>query len=309
MENINNTDYKSLFERNYGVFSPKEQEKIRNANVLIIGSGGIGGIVAESLARSGVEKMTIYEFDTFQISNLNRQIACNIDSIGKNKGRVTKEAISKINPSAKITLYERELLPEEIQTVIKEKAWDVVIPAADKWPFSVSMLDACIDAGIPAIMSYPAGALGRVSSFMPGGPYASECLTMPYRASYEDLREFMESSENRSILYYYRKLGGWTQEWFEGFVEGRLPHPQIAPIVWITGTLASMEIIKIVSGRWKPVAAPHYWLITPDGGKIAKFSWGRRLFSRIMRREWGKKIIPAFAKRPGLVKFFTRLIS
>ncbi len=115
----------------------------------------------------------------------------------------------------------------------------MVIPAADSWPLSVSMLDACVDAGIPAIMSYPAGALGRVCSFMPGGPYASECLTMPYRASYDDLKVFMESKENRSILYYYRSLGGWTQEWFEGFCEGKLPHPQIAPIVWISGTLAS----------------------------------------------------------------------
>jgi hypothetical protein len=309
MDKINSTEYKSLFERNYGVFSPTEQEKIRNANILIIGSGGIGGVVAISLARSGVENMTIYEFDTFQISNQNRQICCDLDTLGKNKGAVTKEAILKINPSANIKLHERELLAEEIQTVLEQGDWDVVMPAADKWPFSVSMLDACIDKGIPAIMSYPAGALGRVSSFMPGGPYASECLTMPYKATYDELKVFMESSENRSILHYYRKKGGWTQEWFEGFCEGKLPHPQIAPIVWITGALASMEIIKIVSGRWKPVAAPHYWLITPDGGKIAKFSWGRRLFSRIMTREWGKKLIPALVKRPGLVKIFTRLIS
>jgi hypothetical protein len=171
------------------------------------------------------------------------------------------------------------------------------------------MLDACVDAGVPAIMSYPAGALGRVSSFMPGGPLASECLTMPFRASYDELKVFMESKENRSILYYYQRLGGWTQEWFEGFCEGKLPHPQIAPIVWITGTLASMEIIKIITGRWKPVAAPNYWHITPDGGHIAKFGLGRRLLSRMMRREWGRAIIPALAKRPGLVRIFTRLIS
>lgn len=309
MDIFNNSDYKSRFERNYGVFSPVEQENIRRANILIIGCGGIGGVVAASLARSGLENMTIYEFDTFQISNLNRQIACDFDTIGKNKGRATKEAILKINPSAKITLHERELLPEEIHSVLKQESWDVVLPAADTWPFSVSMLDACVDAGIPAIMSYPAGALGRVCTFMPGGPYASECLTMPYKASYDELKVFMESPENRSILYYYRKLGGWTEEWFEGFVDGKLPHPQIAPIVWVTGTLASMEIIKIVAGRWKPVAAPRYWQITPDGGKIAKFSFGRRLLSRVMQYEWGKAIIPALAKRPGLVKAFTQLIS
>lgn len=311
MDTINymNFEYKFLFERNYGVFSPEEQEKIRNANVLIIGSGGIGGIVAISLARSGVEKMTIYEFDTFQVSNLNRQICCNLDTLGQNKAVVTKESILKINPEAKINIIPRELKPDEISSVIQQETWDAIIPAADSWPLSVSMLDASVDAGIPAIMSYPVGAFGRVSSFMPGGPYASECLTMPYKAPYDEMKVFMESKENRSILYYYQRLGGWTQEWFDGFCEGKLPHPQIAPIVWITGTLATMEVIKIVTGRWKPVAAPNYWHITPDGSHIAKFGLSRRLLSRMLRREWGKALIPALAKRPGLVRIFTRFIS
>lgn len=304
-----NSEYKFLFERNYGIFSPEEQEKLRNANVLIIGVGGIGGIVAISLARSGVENMTIYEGDSYERSNINRQIDCNFDTLGLNKGVVTKESILKINPEAKINLIPRALKPEEISSVVHQESWDAIIPAADNWPLSVTMLDESIAAGIPAIMSYPVGAFGRVCSYMPGGPYASECLTMIYRASYDEQKVFMESKENRSILYYYRSLGGWTQEWFEGFCEGRLPHPQIAPIVWITGTLASLEIVKIITGRWKPVAAPNYWHITPDGARIAKFGLGRRLLSRMMRREWGKALIPAFAKRPVLVRIFTRLIS
>jgi molybdopterin/thiamine biosynthesis adenylyltransferase len=309
MMNKEDQEYKKLFERNYGVFTPDEQERLRNANVLIIGCGGIGGVIAITLARSGVEHFTIYEFDSYQHSNINRQICCFSESIGKNKGIVTRDSILNINPAAEVEVVDRELLFDEISIVIREKKWDVVMPAADKWPLSISMLDSCVDAGIPAIMSYPAGALGRVCTFMPGGPYASECLVMPYRATYDELKEFMESSENRSILHYYKKTGGWTQEWFEGFCEGKLPHPQIAPIVFITGTLAAMEIIKIVTKRWEPVAAPNYWHITPAGGRIARFGIGRRLLSRIIKREWGKKIIPALVKRPRLVRIFTRLIS
>ncbi len=309
MNDSDSFDYKKLFERNFGIFTVEEQERIRNANILIIGCGGIGGVITISLARSGCENFTIYEFDTYQSSNINRQICCSKETIGKNKAAVTKESILGINPAAKVKIIENKLLPEQIHSVIKEEKWDVVVPAADHWPLSVAMLDACVDFGVPAIMSYPAGAFGRVCSFMPGGLFASECLTMPYRATYDELKVFMENSENRSILYYYRALGGWTQEWFEGFCQGNLPHPQIAPVVWITGSLASLEIIKIVTGRWKPIAAPRYWHITPNGARIAKFSLGRRLLSRIIRREWGKGIIPALAKRPTLVKFFTRLIS
>ena len=70
-----------------------------------------------------------------------------------------------------------------------------------------------------------------------------------------------------------------------------------------------MEMMKIITGRWKPVAAPRYWHITPDGGHIAKFGFGRRLLSRMMQKEWGRGIIPVLAKRPRLVRIFTRLIS
>jgi molybdopterin/thiamine biosynthesis adenylyltransferase len=305
----NKYNYKDVFERNYGVFTDLEQEQLRNAHILIIGVGGIGGVIAISLARSGFEHFTIYEFDNYQLSNMNRQICCFNNTLGKNKAIVTKESILEINPEAEVEIKPRELLPEEIDSVIREKNWDVIVPAADHWPLSIAMLDACIDAGIPSIMSYPAGALGRACTFMPGGPYASECLTMPYKASYDELKVFMESKENRSILHYYKKEGGWTEEWFEGFCEGKLPHPQIAPIVWITGALASLEIIKIVTKRWKPVSAPYYWNITPAGGRIAKFGLGRRLMSRTIKKSWGKKLIPALAKRQGLVRIFTRLIS
>ena len=47
--------------------------------------------------------------------------------------------------------------------------------------------------GKPAIMAYPVGALARVSTFLPGGPYGSECLVMPYRAPYEKLKTFMDA--------------------------------------------------------------------------------------------------------------------
>jgi molybdopterin/thiamine biosynthesis adenylyltransferase len=302
-------NYKKLFERNYGIFTESEQEKIRKGNVLLIGTGGIGGVIATNLARMGLEQMTIYEYDTYSITNANRQICCFTDTMERNKAIVVKETIQKINPSAKITVHERRLHHEEMLDVMEAEKWDVIVPAADEWPLSIAMLDACVDKGIPAVMSYPVGAMGRTCSFMPGGPYASECFSMPYRAPYEKLKVFMEDADNRRILYYYRHIGGWTKEWFEDFCTGEKTHPQISTIVWLTGTLAAMEVIKIITGRWKPVAAPYYWYFTPDSCKIKKFTWARRMLSRLVARDWGKMIIPFIAARPNLVRFFTKLIS
>jgi molybdopterin/thiamine biosynthesis adenylyltransferase len=298
--------YEQYFERNYGIFTPEEQEKIRSAKVVLIGTGGIGGIIAVSLARSGLERFVLYEHDTYQPANMNRQINCYTDTLGVNKAVSIAESLAKINPQIEIDLNDRALKPDEIEDVIQQG--DVVCPAADDWALSIVMLDTAKEMGVPSILAYPVGALARVSTFLPESPYASECLVMPYRISYPELKVFMEDPANRQILQYYRTAGAWRQKWFDGWCEGALPHAQLCTPVWITGALAAMEILKLVSGKWRPVVAPRYWHITPSGARIAKFSFARRLLSRSTRRSWGKSLLPALARRPWLVNLFTRLI-
>ncbi|MCJ7625449.1 MAG: ThiF family adenylyltransferase, partial [Anaerolineaceae bacterium] len=255
----------------------------------------------------GLGHFVLFEADKYDPTNMNRQITCFSDTVGINKAIVTRESILKINPQAEITLFERAMKLEDIDDVIK--MGDVIVPAADEWPLSITLLGAAKEQGKPAVMVYPVGALARVSTFLPGSPYAAECLVMPYKANYDELKAFMMNPQNRSALQYYQTVAGWSQEWFDGFVEGRLPHSQICPIVWITGSLAALEIIKLVSGKWKPVVAPRYWHITPAGARIARFGIGRRLLSRIIRRPWGQALLPALSRRPWLVKLFTRVIS
>lgn len=299
--------YQQYFERNYGVLSPEEQDRVKNAKVVIIGCGGIGGVIAITLARSGLQHFVIYEPDTYQPSNMNRQIACFSDTLGENKAAVTYETMLKINPEIQAEVHQRALEPGEIDAIVNQG--DVIIPAADEWPLSINMIDRTIDLGKPAIMAYPVGALARVSTFLPGGPYGSECLVMPYRASYETLKTFMDDPANRQILYYYQTAGSWRQDWFDQWCLGGKPHAQLCTPVWVTSSLASMEVIKLVSGKWKPVTAPHYWHITPTQARIARFSLARRMLSRATQYPWGQHLLPALAKRPGLVRLFTRLIG
>lgn len=302
-----NLMYEELFERNYGVFTSEEQERIRAARVVIVGCGGIGGVVASALARSGLERFMLYEFDTFQPSNMNRQITCFKHTLGVNKAECVKETILEINPEADIRTCDRALRADEIDDAIQ--LGDVIIPAADEWPLSIAILDRAKDLGKPAVMAYPVGALARVSTFLDDSPYASECMVMPYRFPYPELKSFMEDPNNRRILQYYLTEGAWRQDWFDGWCEGELPHAQLCSPVWVTGALAALEIVKLVSGKWRPITAPHYWHITPTSAKIAKFGLGRRLLSRMCARPWGQALLPAMARRPGLVRLFTRAIS
>jgi molybdopterin/thiamine biosynthesis adenylyltransferase len=299
--------YEQYFERNYGVLTPGEQARVKDGRVVIIGCGGIGGVIALALARSGLEHFVLYEHDTYQPSNMNRQIECFSDTLGINKAVAIHQAMLKINPQIQAEVYPRALLPDEIDQAVQQG--EVIIPAADEWPLSIHMIDRTIDLGKPAIMAYPVGALARVSTFLPGGPYGSECLVMPYRAPYEQLKVFMDDPANRQILQYYQTAGAWRQDWFDDWCQGKLPHAQLCTPVWITGSLAAMEVIKLVSGKWKPVAAPHYWHITPTGARIARFSLARRMLSRATQFPWGQHLLPALAKRPGLVRLFTRAIG
>ena len=248
----------------------------------------------------------LYEYDTYQPANMNRQITCYTDTIGVNKAHSVAETLLKINPAIDITVCDRALTPEEIPTAIRQG--DVILPAADEWALSIVILDTAIDMGLPAILAYPVGALARVSTFLPGGPYASECLVMPYHYPYQQLKDFMDNPDNRRILQYYRRAGGWNQAWFDAWCTGEQPHAQICTPVWITGSLAAMEILKLVSGKWKTVTAPAYWHITPEQARIARFSLARRLLSRMLARGWGATLLPALANRPGLVNIFTRAI-
>jgi molybdopterin/thiamine biosynthesis adenylyltransferase len=300
-------NYEDLFERNMGIFTDAEQARIRDARVVIVGCGGIGGVVAVALARSGMQNFVLMEYDTYSLSNMNRQIACFSDTLGMNKAQVVRDSILKINPECKITIYEKALTGDEIDDVIR--MGDVIMPAADDWAISITLLGRCKELGVPAIMSYPVGALGRVSTFMPDSPYAAECLAMPFACSIDDLRAFQNDPDHRRVLLYYQTQGGWRQDWFDQWVDRKKPHAQMCTIVWITATLAAQEILKLVSGKWKPVIAPRYWLVTPEGSRIKKFGFGRRLMSRLSTRPSGKKLLPWIARRPWLLKAFTRAIS
>jgi molybdopterin/thiamine biosynthesis adenylyltransferase len=298
--------YEEFFERNLGVFASEEQRKIREARVAVIGCGGIGGIVALVLARSGVGHFTLMDAECYEPTNMNRQIACFCDTIGTNKAVCVRENILKTNPEAEVTVYERALVASEIEEVAK--LGDVIVPAMDEWPLSLTVLET-VRKSKPAVMAYPVGALGRVSVFLAESPSVAECLAMPYGFGYEKLKDYTTRPEARRLLQYYVTEGAWREEWFDRWCVGELPHAQICTIVWITSCLAAMEILKLITGKWKPVVAPYYWHITPTSARIKKFGLFRRLMSRLSRREGLQRHFPRLARSKRLLRLFTRLLG
>lgn len=267
-------DYKRAFGRNYGIFTDEEQEKIRNAKILLVGCGGIGGVMAIMLARCGIENFVLVDPDTYELTNINRQVTCFVDTIGRNKAEITAEEIARINPQIKVTAY-KEIEPDKMEEVITKENIDVVVGASDDFAMSVVALSTANKLGKVAIMPYPVGMLARVSVSMPGRPPPEQFYALPTEASYETLRKLTTTpffrQRFRKALEYYRDVGGWREEWFELFLKGERPHAQICPVVWLTAALGTLEILKVITGRWKPVVAPLHWHITPTSASIEEF--------------------------------------
>ncbi|HPH97076.1 MAG TPA: ThiF family adenylyltransferase [Anaerolineaceae bacterium] len=259
--------YDSLFSRNYGIFSPAEQERIRAAHVLIIGCGGIGGFVAVCLARSGVEHFTLVEFDSYEHSNMNRQIACFTDTLGRNKAEVVADEIRRINPQAEARVIPRLLPLEDIDPLIA--AVDLVFPAADDFAYSQLCFRKAQQAGKPALYVLPSGLWAYISLVMPGSPPVEEFTGMPVFQTYEEIDAFYRSPEYRQNSTWYVDHAGWQPDYQAAYAQGEKPPAQICPLVWMASSFGVLQALKWLAGREGALSFPRLLWISDRGVRVA----------------------------------------
>lgn len=108
--------------------TPKLHDKLKSANVGIAGLGGLGSHIAIMLARSGVGRLTLVDFDVIEPSNLNRQ-AYNVGDLGELKTRAMKRNIKKINPFIRVKTHTKKVSEKNIESIFKN--CDIVCEAFD----------------------------------------------------------------------------------------------------------------------------------------------------------------------------------
>jgi len=147
------------FDRMGRLVGDAAMEKLFNTHVMILGLGGVGSWAAESLARSGVGRLTVVDFDEICITNANRQLHALQGLVGKKKAAVMAERLRKINPQAQIKEHIMFYNEENSAVILSEKP-DFVIDAIDNLTAKCHLLATCRKLGIPVITS--AGAAARL---------------------------------------------------------------------------------------------------------------------------------------------------
>jgi len=200
-------------------FGIEAQKKLKEAKVLVIGSGGLGSPILLYLAAAGVGTIGIIDFDVVDDSNLQRQVLFGVDSVGVPKVIAAKKRIKELNPHIEINVYNLQLTSKNALEIFKD--YDVIADGTDNFPTRYLVNDASVLLGKPNVYASIFQFDGQVSVFN-------------YR------NEKGELGPNYRDLYPTPPPPGLVPSCAEGGVLGVLPG--------IIGSLQALEVIKIITG-------------------------------------------------------------
>lgn len=193
-------------------FDIQGQERLLAAHAVIVGLGGLGSPVAMYLASAGVGHLTLIDFDSVELSNLQRQILHGTSDIGKAKTQSALETLSDINPEIELSVINAKIEEHELGSIINQA--QVVIDATDNFDTRFYLNQLCVKSGTPLVSGAAIRMEGQVSVFMNNGQ--DPC----YRCLYRNEAEENETCSDTGVL---------------------------SPVVGIIGCIQAVEALKIIS--------------------------------------------------------------
>lgn len=195
------------------------QEAVLNAQVLIVGLGGLGSPAALYLAAAGVGHLILNDYDTVDLSNLQRQIAHHTGDIGKAKTQSAKNSLYALNPDIKVSCIDAKLDDDALEAQIK--AVDLVLDCTDNFTTRHLINRLCVKSQTPLVSGAAIGLDGQVAVF--------------------DSR----NENNPCYACLYPEGGDEVLSCAENGV--------MAPLVGIIGSIQAMEALKVLSGMGQPL--------------------------------------------------------
>jgi len=295
---INPFSYKTAFCRNLGLISEQEQEELSNSLVVIAGCGGVGGMHAHTLARLGVGRFRLADFDEFSVANFNRQMGANINTVDREKVEVTAEMIRSINPNAEIDLYPQGLQPDNADDFVAGAK--IVVDGIDFFalPARRLLFKAAEKAAIPALTAAPLGFSGTLHTFMPGGMNFDDYFQIhDGQETFDSFVNFLLGLAPSGLHVPYMDLSKVDPS------SGRGPSSVIGS--QIAGSLIGVEALRIILNRGGIHPAPWYRQVDlyRCKFKLKKLNGGNNNWLQKRKR----KLLVSHLTRLGLDKAFAEL--
>ncbi len=197
----------------------KGQKKISNAKVFMVGAGGLGCPVGYYLAAAGVGTIAIVDNDDVELSNLQRQIAHSVKTLGVNKAESARQTFEALNPDVNIVPVKQRLNNKNILDLIRD--YDIVVDGTDNFPTRYLINDACVMLKKPLVSGAILRFEGQVTTILPGDGPCYRCL--------------FEQPPPPGLVPSCQEAG----------VLGVLPG--------VIGALQATEVLKLIIGKGKPL--------------------------------------------------------
>lgn len=190
------------------------QEKLMQATALVVGVGGLGSPAAMYLAAAGVGHLVLCDFDTVDLSNLQRQVLHGTDNIGQAKVLSAQQRLQALNPEVKVTTVNQQLDHDQLTEWVQQAT--VVLDCTDNLNTRMLINEVCVQQRKPLIYGAAIRMEGQLSVFhneLPDSP----C----YRCLYPSDQALAESCTQTGVL---------------------------APVVGVIGSLQALEAMKVIMG-------------------------------------------------------------
>ena len=243
-------DYCAAFSRNIGWLTEAEQEQLRHTRIAIAGMGGVGGIHLITLARLGIGKFNIADFDTFDQVNFNRQAGAGMRSVGRAKVEVMAEQALDINPELEIRSFPQGVSEDNLDDFFKDV--DLYVDGLDFFVFEAreAVYRACERLKIPAVIAAPLGMGTAIVNILPG------------HMTFEEYFHFSGVNHQEKALRFLLGLSPAMLQ--RGYLVDRSKvdfvgqrGPSTAMACQLCAGAAATEALKILLNRGKVLAAPH----------------------------------------------------
>lgn len=202
------------------------QQKLKRARVLVIGAGGLGAPVLQYLAAAGIGTLAIVDNDHVSLSNLQRQVVHDTQSIGMAKTESARATIARINPNVIVILHDLRVTSSNAAQLVSQ--YDIVADGSDNFETRYAIADACAAEGKPLVHA----AVGR------------------FDGSITVLKPFESDAEGRPNPS-YRDL--FPSPPPPGLVPSCAEAGILGALTGVVGTLQAMEVIKLVTGIGEPL--------------------------------------------------------